>query len=97
MTITVDATYDKGVLVLDQSLPFQDRERVRVNVTGRGSETAAPGSLPPKERLSPEEIEERLRHVRNSAGIFRWTGDTETLERIAMHPEFSIDVGRNSG
>ena len=84
MTVTVEAVYEKGVLLLDQLLPFQDRERVRVSVT-QASEIAA-GSLP-REKPSPEEIEERVQRVRESAGMLRWTGDIETLNYLTMDPD----------
>ena len=29
--------------------------------------------------------------VRATAGMFGWKGDAETLERIAMDPEFSVE------
>jgi predicted DNA-binding antitoxin AbrB/MazE fold protein len=32
MTIEVDATYENGVLRLDQPLPFKEHERVKVSV-----------------------------------------------------------------
>ncbi|MGH7136043.1 MAG: antitoxin family protein [Pirellulales bacterium] len=32
--------------------------------------------------------------VRATAGMFGWKGDAETLERIAMDPEFSVEESR---
>ncbi len=32
MTITVDATYENGVLKLEQPLPFKEHEKLRVTV-----------------------------------------------------------------
>ena len=32
MTITVEATYEAGMLKLDEALPFKDKEKVRVTI-----------------------------------------------------------------
>jgi predicted DNA-binding antitoxin AbrB/MazE fold protein len=37
MTITVDATYENGVLKPDQPLPLKEYARVRVTVAAQGS------------------------------------------------------------
>ena len=64
MTLTVEATYEHGVLKLSQPLPLKEHERVQITV-----------------------------HTTESAlvrayGIIGWTGDAETLERIAVDSEF---------
>jgi predicted DNA-binding antitoxin AbrB/MazE fold protein len=35
-----------------------------------------------------------VNRVRASAGMFGWKGDAETLERIAMDPEFGVEESR---
>jgi predicted DNA-binding antitoxin AbrB/MazE fold protein len=35
-----------------------------------------------------EEAEWRARRVRASAGLLGWKGDAETIERVALDPEF---------
>jgi predicted DNA-binding antitoxin AbrB/MazE fold protein len=66
MTITVEATYENGVLKPVQPLPFKEHERVTITVV-QGTSLA-----------------------RQTAGMVPWTGDVETLERIARDPEFGI-------
>ena len=63
MNMTVEATYENGVLRLDEPLPLKDLERVRVTVD-RGASW-----------------------VQETAGLIRWTGSVESLERLAMDPE----------
>jgi predicted DNA-binding antitoxin AbrB/MazE fold protein len=64
MTITIEATYENGVLRPTQPLPLQEHEQVRV--------TLQQGETP----------------LLRAFGIMGWTGDHETLERIALDPEF---------
>jgi predicted DNA-binding antitoxin AbrB/MazE fold protein len=71
MTITIDATYENGVLKLEQPLPLKEHEKVRVTVQ----------SVTP-----PADEAERV--VRRSYGLLGWTGDVETLRRLATDPEF---------
>lgn len=66
MAITVEATYENGVLKVVGPLPLHEHEKVQVTIhTG--------ASL-----------------ARQTAGMLRWTGDVETLERIAEDPEYGI-------
>jgi predicted DNA-binding antitoxin AbrB/MazE fold protein len=66
MTITVEATYENGILKPVGPLPFKEHEKVSVTVR-------------PARSLA-----------RQTAGMVPWTGDAETLERIAKDPEFGI-------
>ena len=77
MPFTVEAIYENGVLKPAQALPLNEHEKVRVTVQP-AEQPAAP---------SPEEAE---RIVRRSYGLIGWTGDVETLRRIAEDPEFSV-------
>lgn len=72
MTLTVDAVYENGVLRPTQPLPFKDHEKVRLTVQ---SATERPSD-------DAEEI------VRRSYGLIGWTGDVETVRRVALDPEF---------
>jgi predicted DNA-binding antitoxin AbrB/MazE fold protein len=64
MAITVEATYENGVLRLAEPLPLKEHEKVQVTVHPRVCSLA------------------------DAHGIMGWTGDAETLERIALEPEF---------
>jgi predicted DNA-binding antitoxin AbrB/MazE fold protein len=66
MAITVEATYENGILRLVKPLPFKEHEKVSV--------TVRPG----------------VSVARQTAGMIPWTGDAETLERIAKDPEFGV-------
>ena len=72
MPLTVEAIYENGVLKLEQPLPLQEREKVRVCV-----HTAV-------------DIQNSLDAVERSSGLLSWTGDLETLRRIAEDDEFGI-------
>ena len=67
MSITVEATYEDGVLKPVEPLPFKDHEKVRVTV------------------------EPEFSLARTTSGLLGWTGDAETVERIALDPEFSVE------
>jgi predicted DNA-binding antitoxin AbrB/MazE fold protein len=77
MTLTFEAVYENGVLKPMQALPLKEREKVRVTV------------LAATERPRPT-VEEAERVVRRSHGLIGWTGDIETLRRIAEDPEFGL-------
>ena len=64
MAITVEATYENGVLRPEHPLPLKEHERVRVTIHTETSPLV------------------------QAYGIMGWTGDAETLERIALDPEF---------
>jgi predicted DNA-binding antitoxin AbrB/MazE fold protein len=69
MAITVEATYENGILKLDQPLPFKEHERVQITVSTKSN------------------------WVRETYGIVGWTGDAETVERVAMDPDFDPQEG----
>src|SRR5262249_46764811 len=77
MTLTVVATYENGLLKPEQPLPLKEHEKVRVTVESVKEPAASP----------PEEAE---RIVRRSYGLIGWTGDAETLRRVAEDPEFGL-------
>jgi predicted DNA-binding antitoxin AbrB/MazE fold protein len=66
MSLTVEATYENGVLKPSQPLPLKDHEKVTVTIRSATS------------------------LARQTAGMVPWTGDVETLERLARDPEFGI-------
>jgi predicted DNA-binding antitoxin AbrB/MazE fold protein len=66
MPITVEATYENGVLKPAQPLPLQEHEKVKLTVHPAVS------------------------IARQTAGMIPWTGDMETLQRIAEDDEFGI-------
>jgi predicted DNA-binding antitoxin AbrB/MazE fold protein len=66
MSITVEATYEDGVLKPKQPLPLQEHEEVRVTV------------------------EPVISRARRTAGMLPWSGDSETLRRLAEDPEYGI-------
>jgi predicted DNA-binding antitoxin AbrB/MazE fold protein len=66
MAITVEATYEDGVLKPKEPLPLKEHESVRVT------------------------IEPEISVAKRTAGMLKWTGDTETLRRLAEDPEFGI-------
>lgn len=65
-SLTIEATYENGILKPDRPLPLDEHQRVQVSI----QVTTDP--------------------VLASAGMFGWTGDTATLERVALDPEFGI-------
>jgi predicted DNA-binding antitoxin AbrB/MazE fold protein len=69
MSITVEATYENGVLKPIQPLPFV-QEGVRVWLT-----------------LHIAAEEDR---AQKAYGLLGWTGDAETVRRVALDPEFDI-------
>jgi len=66
MRITIEATYENGVLKPARPLPLKEHEKVQITVHPQVSV------------------------ARRTAGMLRWTGDVETLERLACDPEFGI-------
>lgn len=60
MSMTIEATYENGVLKPDLPLPLKERDRVRI--------TISPATSP----------------LLQAFGIMGWTGDAETIERIAL-------------
>jgi len=78
MPITVEATYEDGVLKPERPLPLSEREKVRVTIT----------SAPQRPAVATGEGENA---VRRSYGLLGWKGDAESVERIALDPEFDIN------
>ena len=66
MELSIEATYEDGVLKPAEPLDLAEHERVRVTVRPATS------------------------RARQTAGLLGWTGDAETLRRIAEDPEFGI-------
>ncbi len=67
MAITVEATYENGVLKPSQSLPLREQEKVQIT------------------------IQSATDWVQRTAGIIRWSGDAETLQRFAEDPELNLE------
>jgi len=70
MSLTIEATYEGGVLKPLSPLPLKEHEKVRITIDA--------------------EAEWRASRVRATAGLLGWKGDAETIERIALDPEFDI-------
>jgi predicted DNA-binding antitoxin AbrB/MazE fold protein len=77
MNLSVDATYENGVLKPTSPLPLEEHARVRVTVQEVSEER----------KLTPEEA---VAAVRRTASLLGKTGDPEILRRIAEDDEFSI-------
>lgn len=75
MNLTVEATYENGVLRPAQPLPLREHEKVRLIVQSV-HEQSAPTA------------DEAERAVRRSYGLIGWTGDVESLRRVAEDPDF---------
>ena len=71
----IEATYEDGVLKPVSPLPIKDFARVFVTV-----------EAPEESQTVTSDEAERI--VRRSYGMLAWTGDAETLRRIAEDPEF---------
>ena len=70
MTLTVEATYENGVLRPAQPLPLEEHQRVEVAI-----------------HTEPSRAE-------RTAGLLRWTGNSEDLRRIAEEDEFGVMEAR---
>ena len=75
MTITVEATYENGVLKPVWPLPLMEHEKVQVIVQ----------AVREHARDASDDAE---RIVRRAYGLLGWMGDVETLRRLAQDPEF---------
>lgn len=71
MPITIEATYEGGVLKPKKSLPLREHETVRVTIDS--------------------EPVSGVDRVLASSGLLGWKGDAETIERVALDPEFDLD------
>lgn len=72
MSITVEATYENGVLRLTQPLPLREQEKVQITVHTRHSVEESPRGVGVADQ---------------TYGIIGWKGDHETLERILAEAE----------
>ena len=80
MSFTVDAVYENGVLKPTQPLPLNEHQQVRVTIQATTEQT-------------PRQVDEAEQIVRRSYGLIGWTGDVETLRRVAEDPEFDLLEG----
>jgi len=98
MTITVQATYEDGVLKPATPLPFVEHQQVEIEiltlteVNPPVAEQIPTVSLPTKTSGSASEQQSTFDPKSQSGfGLLGWTGDSETVQRIALDPEFSIE------
>lgn len=75
-SIQFEATFENGVLKPDRPLPLAENQRIKVSV-----ELPSPSGPP---------IASDLELIRETSGILGWTGDAETVERVALDPEFGV-------
>lgn len=73
----VQAIYEDGVLKPEQPLPLTEHERVQVSVQAVAQESA-PGNV-------------GMSRAKATSGMLGWTGDSDTVERLALDPEFGIE------
>ena len=71
-----EATFEDGVLKPDRPVPLAQHQRIKVSV-----------ELPASDVL---EVDADLEFVNETSGMLGWTGDAETVERVALDPEFGI-------
>lgn len=76
-SLSIQAVYENGVLRPEQPLPLAEHQRVQVSIHALAQQPASSD-------LSDDP-------VRASYGMLGWKGDSETLERIAMDPEFGVE------
>ncbi len=72
MILTVEAVDENGILKLMQPLPLKEQEKVRITIV--------------TEITTPEQAVTKLPNL--GYDLMGWTGDAETVERIALDPEF---------
>jgi predicted DNA-binding antitoxin AbrB/MazE fold protein len=77
MSISIEATYEDGVLKPLHPLALPDHERVQVTI-----QTLVP--------INARADNARPQAASNGYGLIGWTGDSETVQRIALDPEFGI-------
>ena len=78
--ITVEAIYEGGVLKPARPLPLNENETVQITVHPLG-------------KLVPSATDEAELAVRQSQGLLGWTGDAETLHRLAESSELDPQEG----
>jgi predicted DNA-binding antitoxin AbrB/MazE fold protein len=64
--LTIEATYEQGVLKPHTPLPLKEHQTVRITIH------------------SPVDL------VKATSGMLGWKGDAETVERVALDPEFGV-------
>jgi predicted DNA-binding antitoxin AbrB/MazE fold protein len=72
--ITVEAIYEGGVLKPIRPLPLKEHATVQITVHSAGN-------------IAPTAADEAELAVRRSQGLLGWTGDAETLRRLAESAE----------
>ena len=75
--ITVEAIYEGGVLKPARPLPLKEKETVQITVHS----------------VVPSAADEAELAVRQSQGLLGWTGDAETLHRLAKSSELDPQEG----
>ena len=75
--LLIEAIYENGVLMLDRPLPLAEHQRVQVSV-----HAIAEGEISADAAVS---------RAKATSGMLGWTGDAETIERIALDPEFGVE------
>lgn len=75
-SLLIQAIYEDGVLKLEQPLPLAEHERVHVSIH--------PCLQQPSAEIGDDP-------VRASYGMLGWKGDAETVERLALDPEFGVE------
>lgn len=75
-SIQFEATFENGVLKPDRPLPLVEHQRIKVSVE-------LPAAVSPS-------IDSDLELIRETSGILGWTGDAETVEHVALDPEFGV-------
>jgi predicted DNA-binding antitoxin AbrB/MazE fold protein len=76
MSIIIEAIYEDGVLKPSEPLPLQEHAKVRVTIEA------------PEQEGVRASVEAAVEAVRRSHGLIPWSGDLETLDRLAIDPEF---------
>jgi predicted DNA-binding antitoxin AbrB/MazE fold protein len=76
-TLSIQAIYEDGVLKPDRALPLREHEQVSVSVEVSGDHQPS--------------FDAAVDRVRASAGMLGWTGDAETVERLAMDPDLGVE------
>lgn len=76
-SLFIQAIYENGVLKPEQPLQLAEHQRVQLTVH----------PVPPQQGCADSGDDP----VRASYGMLGWKGDAETVERIAMDPEFGVE------
>jgi predicted DNA-binding antitoxin AbrB/MazE fold protein len=71
-----EAIFEDGVLKPDRPVPLAEHQRIKVSVELPASDTPV--------------VDAHLEFVSETSGMVGWTGDAETVERVALDSEFGI-------